>query len=120
MVESFSLSKVKCSIFNRFLQIYKNKASLKKFRVVFLQFSEDGGDDGFAEKFGLVVNFISGTKVPDGLMFRIVKYYRFPVFAPGGAGSGFFFSRIFHKELILRRKVTKKNGTMQHAASVPR
>jgi hypothetical protein len=76
--------------------------------VVFFQFSEDGADNGFAEKFGLVGDFIFGAKIPDGLMLRIVKYHRFPVFAPGGAGCIFFFSRVFHKELISCRKVTKK------------
>jgi hypothetical protein len=81
--------------------------------VVFFQLPEDGADDGFAEKLGLVENFISGAKVFDGLIFRIVKCQYFPVLAPCGAECIFFVSRVFHKELISCCKVTKKNAIMQ-------
>jgi hypothetical protein len=84
-------------------------AWLKKFRVVFFQFPEDGADDGFAEKLGLVGNFVFGAKIFDRLIFRIVKYQYLPVLAPCGAERIFFVSCIFHKELISCCKVTKKN-----------
>jgi hypothetical protein len=49
--------------------------------VIFFQFPEDGADNGFSEEFGLVGNFISGAKISDSLIFRIVKYHHFPVLA---------------------------------------
>lgn len=79
-------------------------ASLKKFRVVFFQFPEDGADDGFAEKLGLVGNFVFGAKIFNSLIFRIVKYQHFPVLAPRGAEHLLFFMcSCFHRQLKLRR-----------------
>jgi hypothetical protein len=49
--------------------------------VIFFQFSEDGNNDGFAEEFGLVGNFVFGAKMLDSLIFRVVKYHCFPVLA---------------------------------------
>ena len=86
-----------------------NIAWLEKFRVVFFQFPEDGADDGFAEKFGLVGDFIFGAEIFNSLIFRIVKYQCLPVLAPCGAERMLFVSRVFHKELISYCKVTKKN-----------
>jgi hypothetical protein len=88
-------------------------APLKKFRVVFFQFPENGADDGLAEKLGLVGDFIFGAKVFDGLVFRVVKYQHLPVLAPRGAENIFFVSWFFHKELISCCKVTKKSAIMQ-------
>jgi hypothetical protein len=81
--------------------------------VIFFQFSEDGADNGFAEKFGLVGNFVFGTEMLDSLIFRIVKCHHFPVLTSCGAERISFVSRVFHKELISCCKVTKKNAIMQ-------
>jgi hypothetical protein len=62
--------------------------------MVFFQFPENGADNGFAEEFGLVGDFIFDAKFFDGFIFGVVKYQHLPVLAPGGAESLLFF---FHK-----------------------
>ena len=81
-------------------------ARLKKFRVVFFQFPEDGADDGFAEKFRLVGDFIFGAEIFNSFIFRIIKHQCLPVLAPCSAESLLFVSRVFHKELISCCKYT--------------
>ena len=76
--------------------------------MVFFQFPEDSADDGFAEKLGLVGDFVFGAEIFDSLIFRIVKCQYFPVLAPCGAENRLLVSRVFHKELSSCCKVTKK------------
>jgi hypothetical protein len=70
--------------------------------MVFFQLPEDSADNGFAEKFGLIGNFIFDAKIFDDFIFRIVKYQYLPVFAPGGAESLLFFMcSCVHRQLAL-------------------
>ena len=85
--------------------------------MVFFQFPENGADDGFAEKLGLVGDFVFGAEIFNSLIFSIVKYQYLPVLAPCGAENMLFVSRVFHKELSSCCKVTKKNGITQHSRS---
>ena len=66
--------------------------------MVFLQFPENGADNGLAEKFRPVGNFVPDTEIFDNFVFCIVKYECFPVLSPGCAGGRFFFMYgRFHK-----------------------
>jgi hypothetical protein len=68
--------------------------------VIFVQFPEDGANDGLPEEFGLVGNFVFDAEVPDDFVFRIVKRQHLPVLSPGGAGCGLLFMFCgFHKQL---------------------
>jgi hypothetical protein len=51
----------------------RDAGRLEECRMVFFQLSEDGADDGFAEKLGLIGDFIFGAKMFDGLILRVVK-----------------------------------------------